>query len=196
MPDIRVLKTDIRRKFGEMYVNVTNSHDPGLIQQFYGHFCRPDCSSGSRFQRGCQFGDFLAPIFDPIDRTGIPVLFNGHLAVMTFFPDSVSRLKKFEVRVTRGVPGSKLIATIFLQGSMLYYWKAIPSSPQDLEKPDESVQQQPKNFLEFMNPVDPNEKIYFGLRQQPIPVSVTFDLIMNLDDSHRIKSFFVQSSSS
>ena len=34
MPEIRILRRDIRRRYGEMIVNVANSHDMNLMLQF------------------------------------------------------------------------------------------------------------------------------------------------------------------
>ena len=69
MPDIRVLKHDIRGRYGEMYANVTNSQDPKLVQDFFFQFCLPSCYYDNKFAEGCKFGEFIGSLFSPGPET-------------------------------------------------------------------------------------------------------------------------------
>ncbi len=45
MPELRVMKHDILRSYGEKFVNTPNNHDILLFSDFFHDFCRrPDCS--------------------------------------------------------------------------------------------------------------------------------------------------------
>jgi hypothetical protein len=193
MPGLRVLKNDIRRRYGEMYINVTNSQDPSLINKFFYQFCLPDCRYDPRIPEDNNFGKFLHSLKpkNPLAEAagGVSSLVSGIIAMMPILPDMVARLLNFQVRITKGVSGSRLTATIAIQGSQIY--EAIREPEEVIRKTLENSPQ-PGTIMEFSPSNCPDdEKIYFNLLSKPIPISIKCSLTMNLDDNYRIKSFLL-----
>jgi hypothetical protein len=196
MPGLRVLKNDIRRRYGEMYINVTNSHDPSLINKFFYQFCLPDCRYDPRIPDDNNFGKFLHSLKpkNPVAECagnggGVSSLVYGVIATMPIVPDMIARLLNFQVRITKGESGSRLTATIVIQGSQIY--EAI-REPEEVVRKTIKSSPQPGTIVEFApsNCAD-EEKIYFNLLSKPIPLSIKCSLTMNLDDNYRIKSFLL-----
>ncbi len=42
MPELRIMRNDIRRSYGEMFVNVFNHHDKFILGRFFDEYFRSD----------------------------------------------------------------------------------------------------------------------------------------------------------
>mmetsp|Transcript_20138 Transcript_20138/g.21885 ORF Transcript_20138/g.21885 Transcript_20138/m.21885 type:complete len:272 (+) Transcript_20138:14-829(+) len=123
MPELRVMRHDIRRKYGEMLVNVTNNCDIFLLSKFFADFGRPDCDIAS-----------ITPVGSEVRRNIDLVLFNGQdrenikirdfLDIMNtsfqMMPDQVVRLLESQVRVRQGTQGSVVMFKVLAKGSKAF----------------------------------------------------------------------------
>ena len=196
MPGLRILKTDIRRRYGEMYVNVTNSQDPKLVQEFFFKFCLPSCYYDEKFGEECKFGEFVRSVFSRghesrlMRKAGLAEIVQGCIASRSIFPDGCLRLLNFEVRVTRGVSGSQLVAKVMFKGTLLY---DVIRTPRKLELADSDGHQYPlpSPIIEISGPNHSSENVYLALKKEPVQVKVFYKLVMQLDDSNHICSFHI-----
>ncbi len=123
MPELRVMRHDIRRRYGEMFVNVTNHHDISLLGKFFGEFCRSDCDvinvtpANNELKRNI---DLI--FFDGKDRENISLKEFLEIKIASFqmMPDQVSRLLESQVRVRQGTQGSVVMFTILVKGVKVF----------------------------------------------------------------------------
>ncbi len=125
MPGLRIFRRDIRRRYGEMFVNVSNNHDPSLLERFFNEFCTPDCKFIT-----------VKPRDEESKRTLDSAIKKGEVDVSTstmkqlvqvmamnyeIMPDSVIRLSECNVRVKQGMKGSSITGKAVLRGTRLYH---------------------------------------------------------------------------
>jgi hypothetical protein len=127
MPELRVFRRDIRRRYGEMWVNVNNYHDPSLLDSWFREFCRPDC----------EFYTFKPSPHTSSDREslvayeklgkkeetilGLNDIISAFIMNFELMPDSVARLKECQVRVVQGDIGSRIVGKIMIRGTKLFH---------------------------------------------------------------------------
>lgn len=123
MPEIRVLRRDIRRKYGEMMINVTNNTDVSLYEQFFKEFGMPDLRSV-----------FRRSVANKVTRTVDDVVFNGHnpgfsnLSQLVgayalnaaMMPDWHFKVKDCQIRMRQGYQGSVIILRTVAKGTRIF----------------------------------------------------------------------------
>jgi hypothetical protein len=121
-PELRILRRDIRRRYGEMFMNVMNSHDIGLFSRFVRHFCIPTCQSWE-INSTCSA--------DVEARTATPLLLAHHMGnsveiiqrtrvLFEMVPDLTVRFSNVQVTVATNDKGSKVSADITIIGTHLF----------------------------------------------------------------------------
>ena len=186
MNGLRVLRSDIRRKYPEMYTNVMNSLDGKLISQFFQKFCSNNIIYECIKKEQCEIGKFAAALV-PKPVVGISSLipFMVTFFTPTIFADMVLRLKSSKVIVTQGVPGSRIVAQDHSEMTMLYSVERIPY-PDHLSLPSPSS---PSPSFDILDPVS-NDLIRFSLLPTPIRVKLEIDLVLTLDEAHLINGIY------
>jgi hypothetical protein len=180
IPALRILRNDIRRRYGDMYINVVNSNDPDLTRRFFYQFGVPNFTYLQNINDdGNGLSQFIRSLYSGDQSNGINQFVNGMIGILRLFSDGVTRLLNFEVRVTQGVPGSRLIGIISYQASLMYDVFRPSQNPNGSPVPDQSI--------EFTD-VTTNENIYLTLLPQPVPLRMKSRLILTLDENHRITS--------
>ncbi len=121
MPEIRIYRRDIRRRYGEMFTNVMNMHDVAIMRQFLEEFFRPDCQ--------------VIRIIAPKNQMTLKILQSASLNkpmtarnemlfeyyfVCEMMPDSVMQLTESQVRVRQGAAGSLVVAKSLIKGTQLF----------------------------------------------------------------------------
>jgi len=110
LPQLRILKRDIRRRYLEMYYNVSNSHDINLYSRFLHEFCTPNCQSVVFFP-SCK---------GPIVRSGIEDILQDTVRKQAMLPDGVLRYAETKIYVPLETPGSRIVATVSFRGTKLF----------------------------------------------------------------------------
>jgi hypothetical protein len=186
MPELRIVKTDIRRQFGKMYVNMVNSQDPQLISKYFYKFCRRDCSFHNYFADGCFMKEMIHSLFpgstlQHFHGANFARVVDGFIHLLGLLPDLEFRLVNFEVKVRQGVPGSILYCCLECSGSFLY-------DVHHVNCDTENRQEVPFSAIEFYPPKDPKQKVYLTLNKKPVTITVGLNVIMELDDENQIQS--------
>jgi len=110
LPQLRILKRDIRRRYMEMYSNVLNSHDINLYSRFLHEFCTPNCQSVVFFP-SCK---------GPIVRSGIEDILQDTVRKQAMLPDGVLRYAETKIYVPLETPGSRIVASFLFRGTKLF----------------------------------------------------------------------------
>ncbi len=109
MPELRIMRSDIRRKFGVMYTNMVNSHDSSLLTRFFEDFTTPDC----------QIIRVIPPMSE-VGKNSNSIIFNGNYRAISglkeaanelnltlkMMPDHCASLQECQVRIRQGSQGS------------------------------------------------------------------------------------------
>lgn len=116
LPAIRILRRDIRRKYGEMLTNVLNNCDAALHRCFLQEFAVPHVTDyyqdfPSELLRHCQSPRKVQGIEDQVE-----VFRRQCLST----PDIIFRLSDVKVCQRLNTPGSRLVASILVKGTVLY----------------------------------------------------------------------------
>lgn len=123
MPEIRILRRDIRRRYAEMFINVANNHDLTLMERFFEEFCRPDCKVVRVLSPNEQFEKTMKLLtLKNIDHTVSDLKDMIHAFAFNYemMPDTIFRLTGCQVRVRQGVSGSVVIAKSRVKGTRLF----------------------------------------------------------------------------
>jgi hypothetical protein len=127
MPELRVFRRDIRRRYGEMWVNVNNYHDPSLLDAWFREFCRPDCQFYT-FKPSPQTSSDRETLvaYEKLGKKeeailGLNDIISAFIMNFELMPDSVARLKECQVRVIQGSSGSRIVGKIIIRGTKLLH---------------------------------------------------------------------------
>jgi hypothetical protein len=169
-----------------MYTNVVNGQDPKLVQDFFSLLCLPDCSYQNVFLNGCKLAEFLISLYVPRSELepprrgagGAAAIAQGLILSQELIQDGCVRLLNFEVRVTRGVPGSRLVGKLLYTGTLLY--DVIHSPRQLVANPDDQA------LIGFLGPNPMSRDMSLALKKDPVPLQVISELVLNLDDNYHI----------
>ncbi len=138
MPEIRIVRHDIRRKYGDMFVNVTNTCDSVLMTRFFGTFVRPDCIF-DRVPPNSNIYKNIDEIYFSVNSTsndGVQRFLHEYSISCKTIPDQVLRLQECQVRTRQGSAGSIIVLKTFVKCVQLL-------------KPNSSQIQQRENKLLF-----------------------------------------------
>ncbi len=125
MPALRIFRRDIRRRYGEMFVNVSNNHDASLMEKFINEFCTPDCkfiTVKPKDEESRRALDLALKKGEGESSTStMKQLVQGMAMNYELMPDSVFRLSECNVRVKQGMKGSTVTSKAIIRGTRLYY---------------------------------------------------------------------------
>ena len=183
--NLRILRADIRRRYGEMYLNTINSYDPKLIFRFFENFTAPDCTYRNQFVQATSYGE-TSKSSSLCTLPEKPIYLRDVIAkiarMFQCFPGSVSRLLNFEVRVRHHFPGSILTATVKTTGLFMYEIVRIHSEQQPTGSSSESP-------VVYFGPEHSPDRTYLSQLVPPIPIEIVSDIVMYLDENHKIRAF-------
>ncbi len=108
IPTIRILRRDIRRKYGEMLMNVLNCFDLNLHRKFLHEFAVPNLS-----QRFSVFpGEMLARLHFPRQFLGMEELIESYRRQYMVTPDITFHLSDAQIYKRLNTAGSRLVVKV------------------------------------------------------------------------------------
>lgn len=204
IPQIRVLKRDIRRRYLEMFHNVCNAHDMQLYSRFMYEFCTPHCHSVIHLP-------FL-PI--PVVRSGIETMIRDNFINSKKFPDGIIRAGDVRIHVPLETRGSRIVALLSFRGTHLFddlsehgdlklinTSTASSSSSSSSSSISEDLERNISSNIESNHHsedmISSLLSSFNSLRLSPNPIPKEIDvnatLTMHLDELNRIEKFVIDS---
>lgn len=117
LPAIRILKSDIRRRYAEMVMKVMNNYDVSLMDQFLKDFCAPEF-------RFTEIIPKLASDKQPPNYIdGLENIIKSWAYCFEIMPDCVFHLSEAKFVRTLGSEGSRVVCKARLTGTKLYHAK-------------------------------------------------------------------------
>ncbi len=167
MPELRILKRDIRRKYPEMLQNVMNSHDIHLLERFYKHFILPtadlyDCNAPSMVYDEYHW---------PKQSKGYQRKLEAMAMSFKLFPDSVFYLDDIQISVRLHERGSRIMGKTRSKQTQVVGVKFL--SNQGKTSSEEMMENHP-----------PFEVVPL---ETPMMVELTGRFLLELDECHRIE---------
>lgn len=204
LPSLRIVKTDIRRKYGDMICNVENSLNPDLIRRFYKEFCVPNCSYVMNNVTGNTLFEKLVNLLAADSIGSADEIANGTILCGLLFPDTVTILEGYQIRIIQGVSGSQLVGKFQCRSTVMY----------ELTLPDENTgnkgnynhdtarNDEENAHKEPMINVPPflfefewggtSHRIPLQLLSNPIETILSYNFVIHLDETNRFTSFQYQ----
>ncbi len=120
MPEIRLMRHDVRRRFGEMFINATNFRDVPLMTKYFQEYSRPDCAvirvlpPSSEVNKNIDLVVFdgkytrLSGIQEYLDAFGLSI---------RMMPDQIVRVHQSQVRLKQGSQGSVVVLKSLVYGT-------------------------------------------------------------------------------
>lgn len=194
VPKLRVLKSDIRRTFVAMFMNVRNSHDAQFTRSFLEFVCLPDCTYR------LDFPHEVSPASISNFGTGNIVDFLSDFAIK--MPDSTMIIDNVRIRVTLGESGSRIEGNFRFTGTKLYERLAktrygifsVPELPSlrstQVEPVVESIVNGQCGFslMSLQNSVE-YARCDRYLTPHPSEICSTGDMVVVLDENNRVKEW-------
>ncbi len=110
MPELRIMRHDIRRKYGEMFVNVSNSCDFLLMRRLFDEFVRPDCVIDRVSPQSNIYKNIHQISFTAVSAPGSDIeKFLHGFAMRCDMTTQVLRLQECQVRTRQGSQGSLIV---------------------------------------------------------------------------------------
>jgi len=125
MPEIRILRRDIRRRYAEMFINVANSHDTSLMLKFSHDLFRPDC----QFVRPNPPRNLVSKVisevvYDQVSHycrfSGLHYLANECSFIYEMMPDCIFLLQESSLRLKQGFGGSIITLKLSSRGTQTF----------------------------------------------------------------------------
>lgn len=113
LPAIRILKSDIRRRYAEMVMKVMNNYDISMFDSFLHSFCAP----------GFRFTDIIPKLHNsqvPNFIDGLENIIKSWAYCFEIMPDCVFHLYDAKFIRTLGHTGSRVVCKARLTGTKLY----------------------------------------------------------------------------
>lgn len=174
IPSIRILKTDIRRKYLEMITNVKNSHDKLLQTGFYSKFSCPQILSRLQFKE--KFERFGSDDFIMSGANNLIKIENFNIFL---YPDSIMRFSNYQICQRLYEKGSRIVGKISIEGSFVYL-------PRDFVKELQTVQEIEEDYDENYFVSRPDR---FIVPQEPIRFESEGWMLITLDENHCFERF-------
>lgn len=186
----KIFRTDIRRKYPSMYMNVMNSLDPEMMNGFFSKFCSPHFTYERRRDEMSGVGQMSATIA-PRPIYGLARFIR---TIVTFFTptilaDLVVHVRDPKIIVTKGVPGSRIVMEDTSELTLLYSLKRV-SAQEYAATNRQSSQPLPAPGFEVVDPTT-NDRIVFSLLPKPIRVRFTAEVVFIMDESNVINAISV-----
>lgn len=177
----RPVKSDIRRKYVEMYCNSLNSGDPSLFHSFFRTFAENSLVLKKRFVIETEE---LVNSTDPIRFDGVETILTYFRSNLMLSPDASLRIGKSELREATPTSGSVILYQFFASGTKLYDATAFIV----MEKVCQIQAMYSLSALEvFDHPVFLNFWATIPILENPIPFSMHGLIEMDLNERNLIE---------
>lgn len=180
MPEIRILRRDIRRSYGEMFTNVINNHDTELYQKFIDEFFRPDCKVIRSLPPHEITKAFELVVWNG-DRNGLEELLLGFVFSCEIMPDSIFQMQETQVRVRQGVKGSLVMTKSLVRGTRLF-----------LVEPTDPTNETQNNSLPSSSQCIEAGNYRKAFIFPPVETTSEHVIVMVLDEMYRIREFHIE----
>ncbi len=182
LPSIRILRRDIRRKYGEMLTNVLNNCDTALHRCFLQEFAVPHVTDyyqdfPSELLTNCQYPRKVQGIEDMVE-----VFRRQCLST----PDIIFRLSDVKVCQRLNTPGSRIVASILVKGTMLY--NIISDSSLGTVDNTQFLEES-RSIVAIENPL--SKTALLKTLDNPIELSLKVMLTVYLDEQNRFVSTII-----
>lgn len=170
LPAIRILRRDIRRKYGEMMSNVLNSCDRDLCLRFLKAFAIPTFISYYQVFPS----ELLTYLHCSRKIEGVEEVVEIFCRKCFSAPDIVFHASDNKVCQRLNTPGSRVVANLSVKGTMLYAFVSDRNHAVEDQSEDSFIDQlaQKMIFLQKLNP--------------PLDISLKGSYTLLLDEQHRI----------
>lgn len=117
LPELRVLRRDIRRRYFEMLQTVFNNHDTALTASFLNKFCVPTCDLVD------VISDPNLPPHLPREKKmeGIEGIYNGLVYSFVLMPDMIFQSETVQVVVKQQSYGSRVVGKVRFTGTLMFH---------------------------------------------------------------------------
>lgn len=214
MPEIRIYRKDIRRRYGEMFINVVNNHELSYLESFIREFFRPDC----QIIRVTPANNELAKIVERVIHNGVDKAVTGlkefvssYALNLDMMPDTILKPQESQVRVKQGTRGSVIMTKTVMKGTRIMTLDQSPvigrcdsvqtlasdtsddssvssgSTSPRVPSDDSTIEVSTLTEAEIVNPV-----IQWSPVIPPIETLAEVIFLMTLDDSNHIQQFHVE----
>ncbi len=182
LPAIRILRRDIRRKYSEMMTNVLNSCDAALHRCFLQEFAVPHVTDYYQ-----EFpSELLAHFHYPRKVQGIEEQVEVFRRQCLSTPDITFRLSDVKICQRLNMPGSRIVASMLVKGTMLY---TIISDHYILNADNRPFIEEEQTMFAIENQL--SKTALLKALDNPIELSLKGTLTMYLDENHRFVSIVI-----
>ena len=177
LPGVRILRRDVRRKYGPMLLNVLNSHDGNLVRKFFEEYSSPLVEVRHLF-----------PSTDPSQPprvtsvTGVEPIIRSFLGNFLMVPDHIIRFSEMSVIQRMDESGSRVVAHTVCKGTMLYSVDKTGSPHR--RRPSEGVQSEIKDSLRHESPA-------MTKLEKPLEFLMEGVMTIFLDGNHKMIGFHI-----
>lgn len=168
IPELRIVKRDIRRKYPEMMLNVMNSHDIKLLESFYDTFTVPNVEVIDRDAPASVYEDYQWPKYSK----GTQRYLQAMNMSFQLFPDAVFYLEDVQISVILRERGSRITGKIRAVRTQVHGIKFLNQQKIE-EKQDADNDQHPSYELIPL--------------ETPLLNEVEGRVIFYLDENHRLE---------
>ncbi len=131
MPEIRVLRRDIRRKYGEMMINVTNNTDISLYEQFFKEFGMPNLRTIIRRSVANKLSSAIDVVVYNGSYPGVSSqseLVDAYALNAAMMPDWTFKVEDCQIRMRQGYQGSVIVLKTLMKGTRIFSVEAKASN--------------------------------------------------------------------
>jgi len=186
MPEIRIFRRDIRRRYGEMFNNVLNSYDLELHRRFFEEFANPNLTQVLKF--------FPVDLIEKLNREprveGIDSLLEVFGKEYMAVPDIAFQVSNVKVCQSLNTSGSKIVATLIVRGTMLYSISPTQTPIQDNNQQSNSDKVDTGNLLAASS--RSHDLIVLKPLDEQIDYLIEGTVTLSLDDQHRFVSICIE----
>lgn len=174
-----VARTDYRRLYPTMWVNVVNQNDSSIFRSLLEYSTIKNCVHQNDFHTSVAK---IFPLFTRCSSRDLIVLHCAYKSVMA--PDTMCRLNGCYIRRTKDVDGCQIIMNISYHGTILY----------DIDIPDPRIAEikemnaEPRVLVSLFNKLELSK--YKVPVAQPIDMEVTGELTISMDCNHSVTGFY------
>ena len=180
MPAIRIFRRDIRRKYAEMLNNVLNSYDLELHRRFLEEFGNPDLIQ-------IIFQSYPADLFEKLSYAprieGIDSLVESIGRQYLTVPDIAFQLSDVKVCQRLNTPGSKVVATSMIRGTMLY---SIVPTQRSIQDNDHELSSEKEDRSRY------EDQVFLEMLDKQLDFCLEGIVTISLDDQHRFISISIE----
>lgn len=184
IPAIRILRRDIRRKYGEMLMNVLNCCDLDLHRKFLNEFAVPHLS-----QHFLVFPpEMLARFHFSPQFQGIEAMIESFRRQYMVTPDITFQLSEVQIYKRLNTPGSRIVAKSYVRGTILY--SLIPSEQlvEDVQTRTNVISVDKISSHGRRDISESKKEFFLQALDQQLDYCVDGFLTISLDDQHRFVS--------